>query len=235
MTPGADAAETRTQRQSRKDRIVEAAERLFADRGFNGVSLRQITRQAGVDVALVQYYFGSKQNLFDHLLQRRADILNEARGRALDCVLAAHDPAPVEEIIDAFTRPLLERIVSDDPSWRSYFGMLAQVNNNPQWGGKTMSRHFDPLVQRFIDALRGALPGAADVDLYWCYHFLSGALTLSFADTRRIDGLSGGLCRSADFESMHRRLVPFVAAGFEAVCGAPNKPQESKPCSSSPA
>lgn len=201
-----------------KERIIEVAERQFAKRGFDGVSLRQITREAGVDVALVKYYFDSKQGLFDALLQRRADVLNQVRIEALEQVLARNDPAPVEEIIDAFTHPLLRVIVSEDASWRAYFGLIAQVNNNPEWGGKAMSHYFDPLVRRFIDALRNALPDADEVDIYWCYHFLSGALTLTFADTGRIDALSNGLCHSSDFEAVHRRLVPFIAAGFESIC-----------------
>lgn len=208
---------------SRKERIIEVAERLFARRGFNGVSLRDITNEAGVDVALVKYYFDSKQGLFDALLKRRADVLNHERVDALEEVLARKNPAPVEEIIDAFTHPLLHKIVSEDESWRAYFGMLAQVNNNPEWGGQTMSRFFDPLVERFIAALRDALPDADDADIYWCYHFLSGALTLTFADTRRIDALSGGLCHSADFEAVHQRMVPFISAGFRSICQSPGK------------
>jgi AcrR family transcriptional regulator len=207
-----------TSRKTRKDRIIEVAERLFAMRGYNGVSLRDITREAGVDVALVKYYFDSKQGLFDSLLQRRADVLNRERAAALKVVLARSDPAPVEEIINAFTEPLVRRIVSEDASWRAYFGLIAQVNNNPEWGGKTMSRYFDPLVRQFIDALRRALPECDEADIYWCYHFLSGALTLTFADTKRIDTLSRGLCHSADFEAVHRRLVPFVSAGFKSIC-----------------
>ncbi len=203
---------------SNKQRIIEVAERLFAQRGFDGVSLREITNEAGVDVALVKYHFGSKQGLFDELLRRRAEALNQERGDALDAVLARHDPAPVEEIVDAFTHTLLNKVVSEDPSWRSYFGMLAQVNNNPEWGGKSMSKHFDPLVRRFLDALRRSLPDCDEADLYWCYHFWSGALTLTFADTKRIDALSGGLCSSSDFESVHKRLVPFISAGFMALC-----------------
>lgn len=205
-------------RKSRKDRLIEVAERLFAKRGFSGVSLREITREAGVDVALVKYYFDSKEGLFDALLQRRADIINQSRERALDEVLARNNPASVEEIIDAFTHPLLNEVVGEDNSWRDYFGLLAQVNNNPEWGGKAMSRYFDPLVRRFIYALKDALPDADMVDIYWCYHFLSGALTLTFADTRRIDALSGGLCHSADFENVHKRMVPFIAAGFRRIC-----------------
>ncbi|HKJ18812.1 MAG TPA: TetR family transcriptional regulator [Xanthomonadales bacterium] len=204
--------------KSRKDRIIEVAERLFARSGYDGVSLRQITREAGVDVALVKYHFGNKQGLFDALLKRRADILNRERLEALDLVLERNNPAPVEDIIDAFTHPILNEIVGEDESWRHYFGLLAQVNNNPEWGGQTMSRYFDPLVSRFIQALRDALPDSDDVDIYWCYHFLSGALTLTFADTKRIDALSGGLCQSSDFESVHKRMVPFIAAGFRAVC-----------------
>jgi len=203
---------------SKKERIIEAAECQFAQRGFDGVSIRDITKEAGVDVALIKYHFGSKQGLFEELLRRRAEALNLERLDALDAVLARHDPAPVEEIVDAFTHTLLNKVVSEDPSWRSYFGLLAQVNNNPAWGGQAMSRHFDPLVRRFLDALRRALPDCDEADLYWCYHFWSGALTLTFADTKRIDGLSGGLCQSSDFEAVHQRLVPFISAGFRALC-----------------
>lgn len=213
-------------RKSRKDRIIEVAERLFAKRGFYGVSLRDITNEAGVDVALVKYYFDNKQGLFDALLKRRADILNRERSEALKRVLERSNPASVEDIINAFTHPILNEIVSEDESWRDYFGLLAQVNNNPEWGGKTMSRYFDPLVQQFIDALRDALPGSDEADIYWCYHFLSGALTLTFADTKRIDALSRGVCRSSDFESVHARMVPFIAEGFKKIC---RKTAEAKP------
>lgn len=210
-----------------KEKILEIAERLFAKRGFDGVSLREITNQAGVDVALVKYHFGSKQGLFDELLHRRAEAINRERSDALDAVLARHDPAPVEEIVDAFTHTLLNKVVSEDPSWRSYFGLLAQVNNNPEWGGKTMSRNFDPLVRRFVEALSRALPQAKERDLYWCYHFWSGALTLTFADTKRIDGLSGGLCQSSDFEAVHKRLVPFISAGFRALSQTEESPRDA--------
>lgn len=205
-------------RKSRKEKILEIAERLFAQRGYHGVSIRDITNEAGVDVALIKYHFGSKKGLFDELLQRRAEAINIERSAALQEVLSRADPASVEDIVDAFTHTLLNKVVSEDPSWRNYFGLLAQVNNNPDWGGQSMSRYFDPLVRRFLDALRRALPECDEADLYWCYHFWSGALTLTFADTKRIDALSGGLCESADFESVHERLVPFISAGLRALC-----------------
>ena len=203
-----------------KDRILDGAEKLFARRGIHGVSLRDIGREAGVDVALVSYHFGKKQELFEAVMLRRAEILNLERIQMLEAVLRRHapDPAPVEEIIDAFTHPLLNRSTKGGEGWRSYFALIAQVNNNPEVGGKMMTQYFDPLVYQFLDALRAALPGCEERDLFWCYHFLSGALTLTFAETGRIDNLSGGLCRSSDVDSVHERLVPFITAGFKALC-----------------
>jgi hypothetical protein len=81
-----------------------------------------------------------------------------------------------------------------------------------------MSRLFDELVQEFIDALRKALPGARDEDIYWCYHNLSGALTLTLANTGRIDKLSRGKCKSADFQAAYDHMIPFTAAGFRKLC-----------------
>jgi AcrR family transcriptional regulator len=206
--------------RSTQEKILDAAERLFARRGFHGVSIRDITSAAGVDVALANYHFGTKRALFDAVFLRRAEVLNAERAALLEAVrrrAAPHAPS-VEDVIDAFTHPLLDRSARGGAGWKSYFGLIAQVNNSPEWGGQVMTRYFDPLVHKFIDALHEALPGADPRDLYWSYHFLSGALTLTFAETGRIDNLSGGLCRSNDLDSVHERMVPFIAAGFRALC-----------------
>ncbi|MDX1581754.1 MAG: TetR/AcrR family transcriptional regulator, partial [Alphaproteobacteria bacterium] len=79
-------------------------------------------------------------------------------------------------------------------------------------------RYFDPVVRQFLDALRKALPHCREEDLFWSYHFLSGALTLTFAETGRIDELSEGICKSSDLDAVHARMVPFIAAGFRALC-----------------
>ncbi len=177
-------------------------------------------KKAGADVALAYYHFESKRDLFDAVLLRRAELMNEVRHAALDEVEQRHpDDAPsVEEIIAAFTNPLLNLLAEDHEQWRHYFALVAQVNSSPAWGGELMTRFFDPLVRRFIDALRRALPDASDADLYWSYHFLSGALTLTFAETGRIDNLSNGLCHSSDMDSISARLPEFVAAGFRRLC-----------------
>jgi AcrR family transcriptional regulator len=203
-----------------KERILDAAERLFARHGFYGVSVRDITEAAGVDVALVSYHFGGKRELFAAVFQRRAELLNPERLAMLEEVRRAALPGvpTLEDIVNAFTYPLLERSARGGPGWKSYFALVAQVNNSPEWAPVLMTQHFDPLVVKFISVLREALPGCSPREVYWGYQFLTGALTLTFAETGRIDALSGGLCKSSDLDSVHERLAPYVAAGFRALC-----------------
>lgn len=219
MARGQPAA-TGSRSQATRERILDEAEKLFAERGFYGVSIRDVTGAAEVDVALVSYHFGSKQGLLDAVLLRRAADLNDERLALLDAVLATgtRRPPRLEDIIDAFTRPLLDRSTRGSVGWKSYFALVAEINNSPEFGGVMMTRYFDPVVQRFIEAIRRALPDCDARDIYWAYHFLSGALTLTFAETGRIDKLSGGICRSSDLASVHERLVPYCAAGFRALC-----------------
>jgi AcrR family transcriptional regulator len=205
---------------TKRDRILDAAEALFAERGYDGVTLRQIASEAGVDVALASYHFGKKLDLFNAVFERRAEALNRSRLEALRNVQRESAPAfpTVEQIIEAFLRPLELTQENADPGWRHYLALIAYVNNSTYWGKQMMSKLFDDLVQEFIAALRGALPGASDENLYWCYHNLSGALTLTFAQTERIDTLSKGKCLSSDFQAAYDHMIPFVAAGFRQVC-----------------
>jgi AcrR family transcriptional regulator len=203
-----------------RDLILDAAEKLFAGAGFHGVSVRQVTEAAGVDVALAHYYFGTKRGLFDAVFLRRAEILNRERMISLDRYEATTAPAcmTVQGVITAFLEPMMEIWAGGGPGWDHYFALIAQVNNTPEWGGETMARYFDPLIQRLIATLRRVLPSASDADLYWSYQFLSGALTLAFAQTGRIDRLSHGLCRSTDVAAVRARLPQFIAAGFRHLC-----------------
>jgi AcrR family transcriptional regulator len=203
-----------------RERILDSAENLFAHHGLDAVSVRDVARKAHVDTALVHYYFDTKRGLFDAVFERRAAILNQVRIATINTYEAAPGPrgVTVEGLIDAFLRPLFEVSVNGGPKWKDYFALIAQVNNNPDWGGATMARFFDPVIRHLIAALRRALPGARDEDLFWSYHFLSGALTLTFAQTGRIDRLSDGLCKSSDFAAASARLSRYIAAGFEAVC-----------------
>lgn len=200
---------------STQDRILNASESLFAEFGFDGVSLRQITRQAGVELALANYHFGPKKDLFLAVVRRRADELNRARSAALE--LLGPD-AQVAELIDAFTQPFLEKSVRGGPGWKSYARLIAQIANSPRWTDVVMASQFDAVATQFIERTKQAMPQSDERDIYWAFHFLLGAMMLTFAETGRIDGLSGGLCQSADLDTIHAKMIPFLAAGFSAIC-----------------
>jgi hypothetical protein len=92
------------------------------------------------------------------------------------------------------------------------------MSTTPQWGAELMDMHFDDVVLRLIGLLRQALPDCPDEDLFWGYHFVTGALMLTLARTGRIDKLSDGQCRSDDFAAVKQRMASFMAAGFVALC-----------------
>lgn len=203
-----------------REAILDASEHLFAHHGFDGVTTRDVARKAHVDTALIHYYFDTKRGLFEAVFARRAEILNRRRIEAIDAYEAnpGRGGVKIEGLIDAFLRPLFDVSENGGPGWKDYFAITALVNNNSDWGGETMARYFDPVIRHLIAALRRQLPRAQDEDLFWSYHFLSGALTLTFAQTGRIDLLSNGLCRSSDFPAASSRLSRYVAAGFQAIC-----------------
>lgn len=96
----------------------------------------------------------------------------------------------------------------------------AQMSNTSEWGAELMDTHFDRVVLRLIGLLQRALPDCPPADLFWGYHFVTGALMLTLGRTGRIDKLSGGLCRSDDFAAIKARMADFMAAGFAATCAA---------------
>ena len=201
---------------STQDRILNASESLFAEFGFDGVSLRRITQQAGVELALANYHFGPKKELFLAVIRRRADELNQARSVALD---ALGPDAGVADLIEAFTRPFLEKSVRGGPGWKSYARLIAQIANSPRWTEIVMASQFDAVATKFIERTKLALPDSDERNIYWAFHFLLGTMTMTFAETQRIDSLSGGLCRSSDLDTIHAKMIPFLAAGFKTLCG----------------
>ena len=201
--------------------ILDAAEELFALHGYYGVTMRQIAAKANVDVALANYHFGKKLDLFYTVFNRRAEILSQWRH---DQMLERQKknrgkPQTLEQIIEAFLLPLKIAQETGDAGWRHYLALLAHVMTSPVWNEILMPQVFDKRVEEFISALRQALPHARDEDLHWCYQYVSGALALTLAQTGRIDRLSGGKCLSSDFDAAYDHMIPFIAAGFRKVCG----------------
>lgn len=203
-----------------RDLILDAAEDLFSKHGFYGVTIREVAREAGVDTALVHYYFGAKRELFDAVFLRRAEVWNNERVDGINRYASEMgDGMTLEGLFEAFLRPPFQWSMKGGPGWKHYSALVAQTNANPTFGGETMARYYDPAIRRLIELIKRVLPDAREVDLYWAYHNLSGALTLTLGETGRLDRLSGGLCRSGDLETAGDYMVRFAAAGFRAVCG----------------
>ena len=209
------------------DRILDAAEDLFSKRGFDGVTMREVAELANLDAALAHYYFATKQGLFDAVLERRAELVFSERMGAFDAYEATNgDRVTVEGAVAAFVMPLLERARNGDDGWKNYFRLLALVNNDASHVAQSIMSYFDPLVHRLIAVVRRALPDAREEELFWCFHFLTGSLTLALSRTGRLDRVSGGRCRSDDLAAIEPRMVAYCAAGFRSVC-APNGIRDS--------
>ncbi|WP_294047584.1 TetR/AcrR family transcriptional regulator [Sphingomonas sp.] len=207
------------QRAESLEQILDAAEYLFAEHGLYGVTLKDVAQRVGVHTSLLHYYFDDKKALFDAVVARRAPVTIERRMDALAAYERDCGGKPtVEGALRAYLDTDLDLYSQPDEGWRRYGALGALMSNTPQWGAELMDMHFDGVVLRLIDLLRQALPECPDEDLFWGYHFVTGALMLTLARTGRIDKLSGGLCRSDDFEAVKERMAHFMAAGFMAVC-----------------
>ncbi|WP_225421463.1 TetR/AcrR family transcriptional regulator [Sphingomonas parva] len=207
------------QRAETMEQILDAAEYLFSKHGLYGVTLKDVAKRVGVHHTLLNYYFEDKNKLFEAVFSRRALVTSERRMKALDeYETAAAGKPSVEGALRAFLDTDLDLYIEGGDGWKNYAALGAQVANTPEWGAQLMDEHFDPVVLRLIGLLKQALPDCAAEDIFWGYHFVTGALMLTLARTGRIDKLSDGLCKSEDFAAVKERMATFMAAGFLAVC-----------------
>lgn len=202
------------------EQILDDAEYLFSKHGLYGVTLKDVAKRAGVHHTLVNYYFTDKETLFNAVFERRAEVTRNLRMKALEEYETANaGKLTVEGALHTFLDTDLDLYGAGGEGWRNYGALASQVANTPEWGAKLMDKNFDPVVLKLVDIINRALPEANKVDIFWGYHFVSGALLLTLARTGRIDKLSDGLCKSDDFAAVKARMANFMAAGFKAICG----------------
>lgn len=206
------------QRAATVKQILDTSEDLFAQRGYFGVTIKDVADGMGIHPALIHYYFDGKKALFDAVFERRMDYAVATRTAGLDEYDAeVGDDPTVEGALRAYYDGAFDVYVNGDEGWRNFGRIFAQVNNAPGYGAELMETYFDPLVLRLIDLLKKALPDADPEDLFWSFQFTSGAYSLILSQTGRIDRLSGNICASDDFEAVRERFVTFMAGGFDAV------------------
>jgi AcrR family transcriptional regulator len=199
---------------STKDRILGAAEELFAQHGFAGTSLRQVTTRADVNIAAVNYHFGSKENLVNEVFRRRMDEMSARRLEQLKTALQQH-PGKLEPVLAAFVEPALA-MAQDRHGGGAFIRVIARAyaekNDNLR---KFLSDQYGHVLRDFAKAIAGCVPALGKEQLYWRLDFLSGALTYAMADFGLIKRPSG-LSEAAHRERAARELIRFASAGLKA-------------------
>jgi AcrR family transcriptional regulator len=214
------------QRAETLEQILDAAEYLFSKAGLTGVTLRDVAARVGVHTTLLHYYFRDKNKLFEAVFARRAGVTSGRRVAALERYEAeAGDHPTVEGALHAFLDTDLDLYIDGGEPWMNYAAFCARVSNTPE-GASLMDVHFDPVVLKLVGVLKRALPDYSEEDIFWGYHFVTGALMNTLARTGRIDRLSGGACRSDDFPAVKARIARFMAAGFHALKPGPRPSPE---------
>jgi AcrR family transcriptional regulator len=205
------------QRAESIEQILDAAEFLFSKNGLHGVTLRDVAKRVGIHTTLVHYYFQDKQSLFEAVFARRAGVTSGLRMAALERYESEVKDSPtVAGALHAFLDTDLDLYFEGGENWMNYAAFCARVSNTPE-GAALMDVHFDPVVLKLVGILKRALPDYSEQDIFWGYHFVTGALMNTLARTGRIDRLSGGVCHSDDFPAIKQRITRFMAAGFLAL------------------
>jgi AcrR family transcriptional regulator len=205
--------------QTTRSRILNTAQRLFGKQGFPRTSLRQITDEAGVNLAAVNYHCGSKEDLYKTLLIDRLHRLNDERVNLLAQAgqLAGEQPVPVRSILETFIRPLLRLAASDSAGGDSFMRLVSRELADPQpFMMADLANEVDPVVERYTRVLTQTLPEIPRAELFWRMQFAISGIIHAAAHQRDFERVSCGLCQADDADGCIRRLIDFCAAGLEA-------------------
>jgi AcrR family transcriptional regulator len=202
--------------EATRQRILDAAVRLFSEHGINGVSLRTITAEADANSAAANYHFGSKQGLVEAVFARHAAGIAEERHALLDgCRAAPGRPPLLEQIVAAFLEPSMRGQHGGTTFARLRARMIAENTEDTR---RLYARYFDDSSGRFLAALRAALPELPAEDLHWRFHIMLGAMVYTLANPGRIQILTDGACDPSDPDAALDYLVPMLSQMFR---GAP--------------
>lgn len=199
-------------------RILDVAEELFADLGYDGTSVRDVALASGNAVAVITYHFGSKDNLFDTVIARRAKQMCDQRLEALNAAKSGVDGGtlPVETVLRIFVTPFIESALGGDRGWRNYAALMGRLANSPR-GTAVIHRHYDGVAELFILELMQALPSLSPAAVVRGYMVVTSTMLFIGAATGRNKEVLSMLGAADDLASPIEELVRFCAAGFAAI------------------
>jgi AcrR family transcriptional regulator len=196
-----------------RDRLLDAAERLFADYGFNGVSVRSIVEKAGVNLGAIPYYFGTKENLFKEVFYRRAVPLQAEREALLRGLQAARRRPTIEDVLWALLEPAF-RAARGNEAFRRLLGR-ASMDPTPEVS-KLLAEIYTPDFTVVPKHLRAVCPHLSASEFYWRLNCLYGVMLFVLADTGKIQTLAGKTFDTSSPDIALRYVIPFLAAGLRA-------------------
>lgn len=197
-----------------RERLLDAAEALFAEHGFHGAPMREITALAETRLANINDQFGSKEVFFQEVIARRAPLINADRLAMLEAVRASRSKAAqIRSVVEAFSQPLLVRSLESE-GWRNYLRLLAQLTNSRSVVLLLIAEHFSPMATMFSEKIGQILPHLSPRQQMNAYQLMVSSAMAVFSDNRRIDLMSGGAESSSDFASHHEDMVKFVTGGI---------------------
>lgn len=206
-----------------RERILDAAERLFMAHGYEGTSMRQITGDAGVNLAAVNYHFGSKESLMQEVFRRRLDWLNDERMRLLNEMEEASGGKPLKpsQIVDAFFGTLLRMAEREEHGGLTFLRLLGRTLTEPSEFIRTFLAHeYVDVMERYKGALFRALPDVPKAEIVWRFHFMLGATSYAIAGTDALRLVTDWQIEAADTDDRLDRLLPrlmsFLLGGLRA-------------------
>jgi AcrR family transcriptional regulator len=210
-----------------RERILRTAERLFAERGFNGVSVRELAAAAQVNIASIGYHFDNKEGLLSEVYRRHCEPMIEERLRGLAAAGRLRGRAKVAAIIAAFIRPALQQVEVEDGA--TFIRLRAVLSGeNSELLEKLVAENFDQSSTAFIDELCRCLPHLSRTDVCWRFHFLLGTIYYTAAGPHRITAFSNGRCDPSNTEDVIKELVPFMTRAFYAPATKPSRPARKR-------
>lgn len=199
------------------DRILIAAESLFAEQGFDGTTLRQITQKAGVNLAAVNYHHGDKESLYLEILRRRIRPINQRRLAMLAEAeqQAGDQPVPLAKLMEILAGPLFELYAEADENGRHGARLVGRALVEPlAFMESYLAGEYQPWLARFGQALRRHAPALTPEDFLWRFSFVIGALQHALATLHRMKNLTRGICRDNDHAAALPRFVQFATGVF---------------------
>ena len=198
-----------------RETMLDAAEMTFADLGYAGTTLREISQKANVTQALISYYFGSKFGLFKEVFLRRSRKISDARLDNLKALLAQPQAPSVRAIVLAFLKPTLA--LRATPEGQAFIRLQARVHTEPpEISYQLRNEAYDVSTRAYVDALRVALPTLSEKDVYWRVTLMVGAYLYAFSNTHRLDQLAPGICNPDDTDEILDQVASFVTGGLSA-------------------